>query len=152
MEGEATTIENQQAMELAQNQITNERGVEPETEEGAAKPAEERFINSGEVTLLLAFTGAVEGIQQAIDWLNLAFGIGTIINVAITLAVLFILVLWLTGKVAKGAPKKWYKALYYGAVGGALPIIPGFLGSIIYLLIQDRKILGKTAGKLMEKI
>lgn len=143
--------ENQQAMELAQNQLAQERLAEPSEEEGA-KPAGQRFINAGEAPLLLAFTGVVEGVQQVVDWLNLAFGAGTIINAAITAAVLFVLFIWVTGKVAKGAPKKWYKVIYLGAAGGVIPIIPGQIGAIIWLLIQDRKILGKVAGELGEKI
>ena len=143
------TIEDQQTMELAQKQLAAENAVEPATGEGAAKPAEERFINSGEAILLLAFTGSVEIIQWILDMVPYA---GWIVNGGISFFVGGIIFLWLTGKIAKGAPKKWLKAVYYGAAGGALPIIPGYLGVIIYLLIQDRKILGKTAGKLMEKI
>ncbi len=145
---ETTPIENQRAMELAQKRNQEEPTEAEEGGEGA-KPREERFINSGEAILLLAFTGAVEIIQWALDMVPY---VGWIVNGGIAFFVGGIIFIWLTGKIAKGAPKKWYKAVYYGAVGGALPVIPGFLGAIIYLLIQDRKILGQAAGKLMEKI
>ncbi len=149
MEDEAMTSENQQAMELAQKQLAAENAAEPATEEETAKPAEERFINSGEAVLLLAFTGGIEIIQWILDMVPYA---GWIVNGGISFFVGGIIFLWLIGKIARGAPKKWLKAVYYGVAGGVLPIIPGYLGVIIYLLIQDRKILGKTAGKLMEKI
>ncbi|PIQ69646.1 MAG: hypothetical protein COV90_00225 [Candidatus Tagabacteria bacterium CG11_big_fil_rev_8_21_14_0_20_41_11] len=157
MDDETTTIEEERMMQLEQQRLAAERQQEKQEEEEAgaearAKPAKGHYISSGEAVLLLAFTGAVEIIQAIVDWLNLAFMIGTIINAIITAFVFGILAIWMIGKVAKGAPKKWYKALYYGAGGGVLPIIPGFLGAIIYLLIQDRKILGKVAGKLGEDV
>ncbi len=150
MDDETTTIEEERMMQLEQSRIADEASAEEEESsmETKAKTAEEHYISSGEAVLLLAFTGLIEVIQWIVDLLNLAFGIGIIINAIITGFVFGILAIWMTGKVAKGAPKKWYKALYYGAGGGVLPIIPGFLGAIIYLLIQDRKILGKVAGKL----
>ncbi len=115
----------------------------------AEKAKEEHFINTGEAALLLAFTGAIEVICWILDFIPY---LGWIINIVITVIVGGILLIWLTGKVAKGAPKKWYKAIYWGAVGGAIPIVPGYLGAIIWLLVQDRKILGKVAGKLGEAV
>ncbi len=155
MNGDTMAIEEERMMQLEQDRIADEAYAEEDEESetsAKAKPAEKHYISSGEAILLLAFTGLIELIQWAVDLLNLAFGIGIIINVVITGIVFGILAVWMTGKVAKGAPKKWYKALYYGAGGGVLPIIPGFLGAIIYLLIQDRKILGKVAGKLGEAV
>ncbi len=148
MPDQATT-ENEQAVELAQSQRAGELAAETEPAAEGAKPGAERFISSGEAILLLAFTGSTEIIQWLLDLVPYA---GWIVNGGITFVVGFSLIIWLTGKVAKGAPKKWYKAVYYGAVGGALPVIPGFFGSIIYLLMQDRKLLGQTASKLMGKI
>ncbi len=154
MDDETIAIEEDRMMQLEQDRIADEAYAEEEEESttgAGAKPAEEHYISSGEAILLLAFTGLVEVIQWAVDLLNIAFGLGIIINAIITGLVFGILAIWMTGKVAKGAPKKWYKALWYGAGGGVLPIIPGFLGAIIYLLIQDRKILGKIGGKLGEE-
>jgi uncharacterized membrane protein len=143
---EATTIEDQRAMELAQNQLSAERETEPTAEESAAKPAEERFISSGEAILLLAFTGIIAIISWAFNFIPY---VGWVLNLIINIAVGGILLLWLTGKIAKGAPKKWYKAIYYGAAGS---FFGGYFGAIIWLLIQDRKILGKVAGKLGEEM
>jgi len=150
MEDEATPIENEQLAELeqrrAEERLAEEKSQQGVEGEGAAKPAEEHFINSGEAVLLLAFTGIIAIISVVLDWLPY---FGWIINLIINLAVGGILLLWLTGKVAKGAPKKWYKAIYYGALGS---FFGGYFGAIIWLLIQDRKVLGKVAGKLGEKI
>ena len=144
-EDEATTIENEQLAELEQKRTADERMEEgrAESEEGI-KPATGHFFDSGEVILALAFTGSTEIIQWLLDMVPY---VGWIANGGIAFVVGFSMLLWLTGKIAKGAPKKWYKAVYYGAAGGAIPVIPGFLGAIIWLLIQDRKILGKVAGK-----
>ncbi len=152
MNGETMTIEEERMMQLEQDQIADEASAEKEEESetgSKTKPAEEHYINAGEAILLLAFTGFIELLQWALDLIPY---VGWVVNIIISFFVGGIIFLWLTGKIAKGAPKKWLKAVYYGAAGGALPIIPGYLGVIIYLLIQDRKILGKTAGKIMEKI
>ena len=158
MADENATIEEERMMQLEEARIADEEASaaaeEEETDETQGKPAKsapDHFINGGEAALLLAFTGLVEIIQWAVDFLDVIL-IGILINGAITIFVGFILFIWVSGKVADGAPKSWFKAIYYGAVGGALPVIPGFLGAIIYLLIQDRKILGKVAGELGEKI
>lgn len=142
------TIEDEWSMELTQGQIASENAAEEteETQEAAAKTAEGHFINSGEATLLLAFTGAMAGISWLLDFIPY---VGWIINAIINFFAGFILFIWMTGKVAKGAPKKWYKAIYYGAAGS---FFGGYFGAIIYLLIQDRKVLGKVAGELGEKI
>lgn len=146
----AATIEDQRMMELQQKRLMDERTEEETAESGKeAKPAAEHFFNSGEMILAMAFTGAIEIIQWLLDLVPYA---GWIVNGGITFVVGFSLFIWLTGKVAQGAPKRWYKAVYYGAAGGALPVIPGFLGAIIWLLIQDRKILGKVAGKAGEAL
>jgi hypothetical protein len=157
MPDEEMTIEDRQAMELTQNQLASEQAAESaEEEKTAAKPAEGRYINSGEATLLLAFFGSLEIVQWLLDMIPYA---GWIINVGIAFFAGFIFFIWLSGKIAKGAPKKWYKAVYYGAAGSALPIIPGYLGAIIYLYMEDHQLLkkiggklGETAGKIMEKI
>ena len=121
------TIEEQRLMQLQQARMAEEMAAEEADEaQKTAKPAETHFINSGEATIMLAFTGIIEAIQAVVDWLNLAFFIGEIINIIITIFVGFVLFIWLTGKIAKGAPKKWYKAIYWGAVGGAVPIVPAF--------------------------
>jgi hypothetical protein len=146
----AATTENEWAMQLNQNALASENAAEAEgateTGEAAAKPAEQRFISDGEAPLLLAFFGAVAGIQGTFDLIPY---VGWIINVGITLVAGGIFFIWLTGKVAKGAPKKWYKALWYGALGS---FFGGYFGAIMYLLMQDRRILGKVAGKFGEKI
>ncbi len=146
--GETTTIEEERMMRLEQERLAGEKQQEEQEEVAAeqVKPEEQHFINSGEATLLLAFTGAVAGIMCLFDLIPYA---GWVINIIIALFVGGILLLWLTGKVAKGAPKKWYKAIYYGAAGS---FFGGYFGAIIWLLIQDRKILGKVAGGLSEKI
>jgi hypothetical protein len=148
MAKDAATIENEWAMQLNQGALANENAAEGATETGkaAAKPAEQRFISGGEAPLLLAFTGAVAGIMAFFDLIPY---VGWVINVIIAFIVGGILLLWLTGKIARGAPKKWYKAIYYGAAGS---FFGGFFGAIIWLLMQDRKILGKIAGELGEKI
>lgn len=147
MEDEATIIEDQREMELRQNQLAAEKEAESVEEGGGAvKPATERFINSGEAILLLAFTGIIAIISILLDFIPL---MGWLANLLINLAVGGLLLLWLTGKVARGAPKKWYKAIYYGAAGS---FFGGYFGAIIWLLIQDRKVLGKVAGNLGEKI
>lgn len=145
----ATTIEEQQAMELTQNQLADERTAE---EAGEAKKEKQQskirqFINGGEAILLLAATGFIEIIQWLLDLIPYA---GWIANGGISILVAMTLFIWLTGKVAQGAPKSWYKVIWLGLVGGALPVIPGQLGAIIYLLIQDRKLLGKIGGKLIK--
>ncbi len=144
------TIEEQRLMELQQARMADEMAAEEEreeeTEKGAAKPAEEQFINKGEAILLLAFTGLVAVVSWALDFIPFA---GWIINLIINIFVGFAFFIWLTGKIAKGAPKKWIKALYYGAAGS---FFGGYFGAIIYLLIQDQKMLGKVAGKLGEEI
>jgi hypothetical protein len=150
MMDETMIIEDQRAMELTQNQLATEREAEPTEEgEGAAKPKAEHFINSGEAVLLLAFTGSVEIIQWILDMVPYA---GWIVNGGISFFVGFIIYIWLSGKIARGAPKKWLKAIYYGAAGGAIPIIPGYCGAIIYLIYQDRQFLGKVAGKIVKLI
>lgn len=143
-------------MELRQNQLANEGAAEAETGEEAAKPAEEHFINSGEMTLLSAFFGSLEIVQWLLDMIPY---VGWVINGGIAFFAGFIFFIWLNGKISKGAPKKWYKAVYYGAAGSAIPIIPGYLGAIIYLYLQDHQLLkkiggevGKIAGKVMKKI
>ena len=145
-----TTIEDEWSMELAQNQIAAENMAEEieeeETEESKPIKTEERFINPGEAVLLLAFTGIMAGVSWLLDFIPY---IGWIINIVINILIGFVLFIWLTTKVAKGAPKKWYKAIYYGAAGS---FFGGYFGAIIYLLIQDRKFLGKVAGKLGEEI
>ncbi len=147
-----TTNEDERLMRLQQSRQADETAGEEATGEeatGEEKAKEEHFINTGEAALLLAFTGAIEVICWILDFIPY---LGWIINIVITVIVGGILLIWLTGKVAKGAPKKWYKAIYWGAVGGAIPIVPGYLGAIIWLLVQDRKILGKVAGKLGEAV
>ncbi len=135
-------------MELQQKRSTGKTNGQKTPGKTDAAQSSQRFIDSGEAVLLAATTGLTELIQWALD---LVPYVGWIINGGITFVVGFGLFIWVSGKVAKGAPKKWYKAIYWGAVGGALPVIPGYLGSIIYLLIQDRKILGKIAGKMGEE-
>lgn len=142
---EKATIE-----EKRQEQLNRSRkdAAEEESEE-TKRASPPRFINAGEAIILLAFTGAIEILQWALDLIPY---LGWIINIIISGFVLFVLFIWLTGKIAQGAPKKWLKALWYGAFGGVLPVIPGFLGAIIYLLMQDWKIFGKIFGKLGEKV
>lgn len=143
--------EEKRLMRLEEQRRAQEMTEEEEkTEEGTIKPPEEHFINTGEAALLLAFTGAGEGITWLLDFIPFAGWVISII--AVTAPVGGILLIWMTGKVAKGAPKNWYRAIYWGAVGGAIPIIPGYLGSIIWLLMQDRKILSKIGGKLGETL
>lgn len=145
----ATTIEEQQAMELTQNQLADERTAEEagEAKKEKQQPKIRQFINGGEAILLLAATGFIEIIQWLLDLIPYA---GWIANGGISILVAMTLFIWLTGKVAQGAPKSWYKVIWLGALGGALPVIPGQLGAIIYLLIQDRKLLGKIGGKLIK--
>ncbi len=141
------TIEQERMVQLEQDRIADEMAAEEELEEGAkAKPAEEHYISPGEAILLLAFTGLVALISWAFDFIPF---LGWIINLIINLLVGLTLFIWVSGKVAKGASVKWYKAIYYGAAGS---FFGGYLGAIIYLLIQDRKILGKVAGKLGESV
>lgn len=165
MENDEMTIEDQQAMELEQARLADERAAEEKaseetaeeetTEETAAekgkkaKSAKGPFINAGEATLLLAFTGFMELVQWALDFVPF---LGWAINIAISGIVGFIVYIWVSGKITKGAPKKWLKAIYYGAAGSAIPIIPGYCGAIIYLIYQDRQFLGKTMGKIGELI
>ncbi len=119
-----------------------------EKEAGKAKAgAAKRFINSGEAIILLAATGFIEIIQWALDLIPY---VGWVVNGGISFLVAMVLLIWMTGKVAQGAPKSWYKAIWFGAFGGAIPVIPGQLGAIIYLLMQDRKIFGKIGGKLIK--
>lgn len=151
------TIEDDQLMELeearaaslAESRRADERAAEEATESKSetVAPAEKHFINSGEATLLLAFTGFIEIIQWLLDMVPYA---GWILNGGLSLFMGLIFFIWLTGKIAKGAPKKWYKAVYYGAAGGALPIIPGYLGVMIYLILDDHQLLKKAFGKIGE--
>ncbi len=120
-----TTNEDERLMRLQQSRQADETAGEEATGEeatGEEKAKEEHFINTGEAALLLAFTGAIEVICWILDFIPY---LGWIINIVITVIVGGILLIWLTGKVAKGAPKQWYKAIYWGAVGGAIPIVPG---------------------------
>ena len=64
----ATTIENEWSMELTQNQLAAENAAE-EPERVESKTAEGHFINSGEATLLLAFTGIMAGISWLLDFI-----------------------------------------------------------------------------------
>lgn len=141
-----STIEEERKMRLTQETQGAERAEE---EKAQKKTGVRQFINSGEAILLLAATGFIEIIQWLFDLIPYA---GWAANGGISLLVALTLFIWLTGKVSQGAPKSWYKAIWLGALGGVLPVIPGQLGAIIYLLIQDRKILGKVAGKLGEEI
>ncbi len=151
-------------MELKQTRLADERAEEEaEGEQSAAKPAS-HLINSGEAALLLGFTGFIELVQWGLDaapailtsipvigWV-LGPGMSAAAFFANILIALFVggsLLLWVNGKVAKGAPRKWYKIIYIGATGSVIPIIPGYLGAIIYLLILDRKILGKIATRAL---
>ncbi len=155
MDEDTTTIEEERMMQLEQNRIADETSAEEEEESGAgamAKPAEKHYINSGEAILLVAATGFIEIIQWALDLIPY---VGWVINAGISFFVGFIIYIWLSGKITRGAPKKWLKAIYYGAAGGAIPIIPGYCGAIIYLIYQDRQFLGKAMGKIgkiIEKI
>lgn len=160
MADETMTIEDQRMMELEQARFADEKAAEEASEESAgdaaAKPAVRRFINSGEAPLLLAFTGAIDAVQWLFDFIPY---FGWILNVIIAFPVGFILYIWIKGKMAKGAPKKWYKVLFAGAGGSIIPIIPGYFGAIIWLILEDRQTLkkafgklGKVAEKVMEKI
>ncbi len=151
---ETTTIEEERMMQLEQDRIADEAYAEEEEElaEGKQQSKTQHFINSGEAILLVAATGFIEIIQWALDFIPY---VGWVINAGISFFVGFIIYIWLSGKIARGAPKKWLKAIYYGAAGGAIPIVPGYFGAIIYLIYQDRQFLGKVAGKigkLIEKI
>jgi uncharacterized membrane protein len=148
MPDETMTIKDEQAIQLKQSQIAAERAAGEAGRAKKGKPKEEHFINSGEAILLLAATGSLEIIQWLLDLIPY---VGWIVNGGISILVAMTLFIWLTGKVAQGAPKSWYKVIWLGAFGGALPVIPGQLGAIIYLLIQDRKLLGKIGGKLGEE-
>jgi len=154
MNGDTMTIEEERMMQLEQNRIADEMTLEEEGEsaEGKQKSKTQHFINSGEAILLVATTGFIEIIQWALDFIPY---VGWVINVGISFFVGFTIYIWLSGKITKGAPKKWLKAIYYGAAGGAIPVIPGYCGAIIYLIYQDRQFLGKAMGKmgkLIEKI
>lgn len=130
----ATATEQERAMNLAENQSAGQR-----TEKSAAAPTQKHFINFGEAALLLAFTGCVEAIQLILDFIPF---LGWLVNTVIAFLMGLVFFIWLNGKISKGAPKKWYKAIYGGAAGSIIPIIPGYFGAIIYLLIQDRNIPG----------
>ncbi|MDP3052286.1 MAG: hypothetical protein Q8N42_02140 [bacterium] len=144
---EIATIENEQMMRLEQERLASER-QEEETAKGKQQSKTQQSINSGEAIILLAATGFIEIIQWALDLIPY---VGWVVNGGISILVAMALFIWATGKVAQGAPKSWYKVIWLGAFGGALPVIPGQLGAIIYLLIQDRKLLGKIGGKLGEE-
>ena len=149
-DGETTIIEEERMMQLEQERLAGERQEEEqeETSEVNQQSKAQQFINSGEAIILLAATGLIEIIQWVLDLIPY---VGWLINAGISLLVALALFIWMTGKVAQGAPKSWYKAIWLGAIGGVLPVIPGQLGAIIYLLIQDRKLLGKIGGKLGEE-
>ena len=144
MPDEINTIEEQRLMRLqqmrekAENEAEEETGEEPKTGPG------KRFINSGEAIILLAATGFVEIVQWALDFI---IYLGWIVNVGISILVAIALFIWATGKVAQGAPKSWYKIIWAGAFGGAIPVIPGQLGAIIVLIALDWKWLGKIMGE-----
>jgi hypothetical protein len=146
MPDDISTTEKKRQEQL--NQSRKDEGEGGETQEKEKQKAKTRFINSGEAIILLAFTGGVEIVQWALDLIPF---VGWVVNIIISGLVFLILFIWLMGKIGQGAPKKWLKALWYGAAGGVIPIVPGFLGAIIYLLMQDWKIFGKVFGKLGEK-
>ena len=146
---EIATIENERMMQLEQERLAGERQKEEQGKTAEGKQSKtQQFINSGEAIMLLAATGFIEIIQWLFDLIPYA---GWVVNGGISILVAMALFIWATGKVAQGAPKSWYKAIWLGAFGGALPVIPGQLGAIIYLLMQDRKLLGKIGGKLGEE-
>ncbi len=131
-------------MKLEQARQTGETNAQ---EKAGAKPESKHFIESGEAALLLAFTGCVEIIQWLLDMVPY---VGWVVNGGISFFLGLIFYIWLTGKISKGAPKKWYKAIYAGSVGSVIPIIPDYFGAIIYLYIQDHKLLKKIGGKAGE--
>ncbi len=134
-------------MQLEQERLADER-QEEETTKGKQQPKTQQFINSGEAIMLSAATGFIEIIQWLFDLIPYA---GWVVNGGISILVALALFIWATGKVAQGAPKSWYKVIWLGAFGGVLPVIPGQLGAIIYLWMQDWKLLGKIGGKLGEE-
>jgi len=150
---EENTIEEQRMMELEQARMAEESSAQ---ETAKAKTEPRHFIESGEAALLLAFTGCIEIVQWLLDMVPY---VGWIVNGGIAFFVGLIFFIWLNGKISKGAPKKWYKAVYAGAAGSIIPIIPGYFGAIIYLYLEDHKLLkkvfgkaGEMAGKALEKV
>jgi len=171
---ETMTIEDNRLMELEQARLADERAEAETEEEQSADALPRHLINTGEAALLLGFTGFIELLQWLIDGLPAALtatvqivpglgqalgvvmgpaleGVSIAANIIITLFVGGTLLFWVHGKTQRGAPKKWYKVIYIGATGAVIPIIPGFLGAIIYLVMIDRKAFGKLGTKLMEK-
>ncbi|OHA16043.1 MAG: hypothetical protein A3A10_02510 [Candidatus Tagabacteria bacterium RIFCSPLOWO2_01_FULL_42_9] len=139
-----TTSEEQRLINLQQARLADEKSAQTQA---AAKPESRRFINSGEAIFLLAFTGIVEAIQMVLDFIPF---LGLALNAVIAFFVGFVLYIWVKGKIAKGAPKKWQTALFAGAGGSILPFVPGYLGAIIWLILEDRQLLKKAFGKVGE--
>lgn len=159
------TIEDERLMNLEESRRAEEMAREEAEENQPAVPS--HFINSGEATLILGFAGlivlaqwgleALPAMVAAIPVIGWLVGgamtmAGFVANAVVTILALLIFLLWVNGKVGKGAPKSWYKVIIIGAFGNVLPYVPGFLGAIIYLLMIDRKIFGKLGTKLMEKL
>ncbi len=108
---------------------------EEETTEEQKETPKQQFIGSGEAIILIGFTGMLELLQWGLDFIPfLGWAINAVIAVLAGLALIF----WVSPKTARGAPKSWYWTIILGGVGSALPIIPGYLGAIIYLIVQDR--------------
>lgn len=164
MPPETMTIEDERLMNLEEARRAEEMAQEEAAENQTATPS--HFINSGEASLILGFAAFIVLAQWGLEALpTLVAGIpiigwiiggamtmaGYVVNIIITIFALLILLLWTNGKVAKGAPKSWYKTIIIGAFSNVLPFVPGFLGAIIYLIMTDRKIFGKLGTKLIEK-
>lgn len=139
----ATTTEEQRMMNLEQARRADE--VDSQNQQRSTATTPKHFIGSGEFAIFSTFLGVIEIAQLLLDFIPF---IGWVVNVVISLFIGLIFYFWLNGKINKGAPKKWYKAIYAGAGGSIIPIIPGYFGAIMYLYIQDHKLLGKI-GKAM---
>ncbi len=165
MPPETMTIEDERLMNLEEARRADEMAQEEAAENQTAAPG--HFINSGEASLILGFAAfivlaqwgleAIPALVTSIPVIGWLIGgamamAGYAINIVVTIFALLILLLWVNGKVAKGAPRKWYKIIIIGAFGNVIPFVPGFLGAIIYLIMTDHKIFGKLGTKLIEKM
>lgn len=159
------TIEDERLMNLEEARRADEMAREEAAENQTAAPS--HFINSGEASLILGFAAFIVLAQWGLEviptlvtsipiigWLigGAMTMAGYVANFVLTILILLILLLWVNGKVAKGAPKNWYKIIIIGAFGNVIPFVPGFLGAIIYLIMTDHKIFGKIGTKMIEKL